>query len=67
MSWPFKSKIQYYSGTLRVTNPKTLQYYKDSGKYQALIDQGYIYAPGCGRFRSEICTCTKCRKLLTNK
>jgi len=22
----------------------------------------YIYAPGCGRYRKEICKCVKCRK-----
>jgi hypothetical protein len=23
----------------------------------------YIYAPGCGRYRTEKCECVKCRKL----
>jgi hypothetical protein len=49
-------------GSLRITNPKTLEKWKEIGKYQELIDQGYNYAKGCGRFRTEICTCSKCRK-----
>lgn len=59
-SW---ERIDYYSGTLRITNPKTLERWKETGKYQELIDKGYIYAEGCGRFRVEPCTCWKCRKL----
>lgn len=49
-------------GTLRIINSKTLERWKQNGKYQQLIDEGYIYAKGCGRFRMEICTCNKCRK-----
>lgn len=49
-------------GTLRITNPRTLEMWKKTGKYQKLIDEGYIYAKGCGRFRMEICTCSKCRR-----
>lgn len=52
------------AGTLRITNPGTLQQWKDTGKYQKLIDEGYIYAEGCGRFKTEPCTCHKCRKLV---
>lgn len=52
-----------YFGTLKVTNPNTLQRWKDNGLYQKLMDQGYIYAIGCGRFRKEICICSKCKKL----
>jgi len=55
-------KIEYFSGTLRITNPKTLERWKQNGEYQKLIDEGYIYAEGCGRFRMEICQCSKCRK-----
>lgn len=51
-----------YYGTLRITNPDTLQRCKDTGQYQALLDEGYIYAAGCGRFRKHNCTCNKCRK-----
>jgi hypothetical protein len=50
-------------GTLRITNPKTLEKWKANGKYQKLIAEGYIYAQGCGRFRKNKCTCYKCRKL----
>ena len=53
---------QPVSGTLRITNPKTLEKWKQTGKYQELIDQGYTYAPGCGRFRIGICTCSDCRR-----
>lgn len=55
-------KIVEYFGVLRITNPKTLQRWKDNGQYQTLIHKGYIYAEGCGRFRMSICTCYKCRK-----
>ena len=50
------------AGVLRITNPKTLQKWITNGKYQELIDEGYIYAEGCGRFRPKVCTCHKCRK-----
>jgi len=61
-----KSKnMKEYQGTLRITNPKTLQYWKDTGKFNKLINEGYIYCIGCGRFRMEICTCFKCRKAVT--
>lgn len=48
-------------GTLRITNQRTLEMWKITGAYQKLINDGYIYAKGCGRFRMEICTCSKCR------
>ena len=50
------------AGVLRITNPKTLAKWKESGEYQKILDKGYIYAPGCGRFRIEKCTCHKCRR-----
>lgn len=49
-------------GILRITNPKTLQRWIETGQFQKLLDEGYIYASGCGRFRTETCTCSKCRK-----
>lgn len=49
-------------GSLRITNPKTLQKWKDNGEYDKLINEGYTYAKGCGRFRKEACKCSKCRK-----
>ena len=55
------------AGTLRITNPQTLTRWKENGKYDKLITEGYIYAKGCGRFRTEICTCYKCRKKLKIK
>ena len=51
-----------YSGVLKIKNPKTLERWKQNGNYRKLIEQGYIYAKGCGRFKIEICTCHKCRK-----
>lgn len=54
--------MEQYFGTLRITNPKTLQRWKDNGQYQKLIDSGYIFADGCGRFKTEICYCCKCKK-----
>jgi len=56
-------KTEYYYGSLRITNPDTLLQWKSDGRYQKLIDKGYIYAKGCGRFRTEVCTCSKCRKV----
>lgn len=50
------------SGTLRIRNPKTLERWIQNGKYQETLDEGYIFAVGCGRFRSEPCQCGKCRK-----
>jgi hypothetical protein len=52
-------------GTLRITNPKTLAKWKADGRYQELIDEGFIYAKWCGRFRKEECTCSLCRKKYT--
>lgn len=31
-------------------------------EHTSIVNEGYIYAPGCGRFRAEACTCSKCRK-----
>lgn len=50
------------SGTLRITNPKTLQKWIDNGKYQEMIDKGCFFGLGCGRFRTEACECSACRK-----
>jgi hypothetical protein len=56
-----KKEIEYW-GVTRITNPKTLQRWKDNGNYLKLINLGYIFADGCGRFKKEICSCCKCRK-----
>jgi len=50
-----------YSGTTRIKNPKTLRRWIANGSYQELIDSGYVFNVGCGRFRTEVCTCTQCR------
>ena len=57
----------YTWGSLRITNPKTLATYKRVGKYDELINEGYIYAKGCGRFRTEVCSCHKCRNSKQNE
>jgi hypothetical protein len=59
--------MEYYSGTLRITNPKTIQAWKDRGWWQAKLDEGWIYAEGCGRFKTEVCTCSACRRKEKNK
>lgn len=57
------AKEEHFSGSIRITNPKTLQSWKDKGWFQQELDKGYIFAEGCGRFKTEPCTCSKCRKL----
>lgn len=52
----------YYCGVTRIRNPKTLQKWINKGWYQDTLNEGYIFAIGCGRFRQEPCTCCKCRK-----
>ena len=54
--------MEQYQGTLKITNPNTIQSWKDKGWWQKQLDNGYIYAVGCGRFKTEICTCCKCHK-----
>lgn len=56
------NKIINYSGVLRITNEKTLNMWKQTGKYDELINQGFIYNSGCGRFRESKCECCKCKK-----
>ena len=51
------------SGTLKITNIKTLEKWIHSGKIQKELDLGYKYHPGCGRFVNEDCTCSGCRNL----
>ena len=52
----------YYYGTVRIKKASTLQKWIDKGWYQREIDDGYIFAPACGRFRTEKCECTRCQK-----
>jgi hypothetical protein len=54
-------------GTTRISNPKTLQRWIDLGWYKELIDEGYVFAPHCGRFVIGECECTKCRHKRPNR
>ena len=49
-------------GTIRIKNPKTLERWIQNGSFQKELDAGYNFYVGCGRFRTEKCTCHKCRK-----
>lgn len=51
-----------YWGVTRIRNPKTLQKWIDKGWYSDTINKGFVFNVGCGRFRLEKCTCSKCRK-----
>jgi hypothetical protein len=42
-----------YCGTIRISNPKTLQSWIDRGWYQKSLSEGYIFNVGCGRFKTE--------------
>ena len=53
--------MKHYSGTTKITNKRTLQAWKDKGLFDYLINQGFIFNKGCGRFRKEICKCCKCK------
>ena len=55
------NRIEKYGGTTRITNPITLQRWIDNGKYKELIEDGYKFGIGCGRFVIDGCTCTLCR------
>ena len=50
-----------YCGTLRISNPNTLQSWIDTGKMKKQYDDGWIFNVGCGRFKTEPCTCAQCR------
>jgi hypothetical protein len=52
----------YFSGAIRIKKQSTIDSWKSKGWWGNLINQGYIYAEGCGRFRKEDCICCKCRK-----
>jgi hypothetical protein len=63
----FDKTEKNYFGVLKITNPRTLDMWKKTGKYQELLNDGYIYAVGCGRFIKEACVCCKCKiKQVTN-
>jgi len=54
-------------GTLRISNPNTLQKWIKDGRYKKIINDGYVFAPYCGRFRIEQCTCSACRRKINKK
>jgi hypothetical protein len=56
----YNEKENNFTGVLKITNQKTLEMWKKTGKYKKLIDSGLIYNIGCGRFRDKKCTCCKC-------
>ena len=54
--------MENYSGTIRISNPKTLQRWIDLGWFDENIKEGYTFNVGCGRFKlEEKCTCSQCR------
>jgi hypothetical protein len=55
------------AGVTRISNPTTLQRWIDLGWYHNLINQGYIFAFYCGRFKKEICLCSACRSKRADK
>lgn len=55
-------KEMNYTGTLRITNPKTLESWIHKGLFQKKINLGYTFYVGCGRFRKDVCECSRCRK-----
>lgn len=54
-------------GTIRISNPKTLQKWIDLGWYKEMINDGYVFNPYCGRFRTENCNCSACRSKRIDK
>ena len=55
------------AGVIRISNPATLQRWIDLGWYSELINDGYVFAVYCGRFRDSICKCSQCRSKRLNK
>jgi hypothetical protein len=51
-----------YYGNTRIKNPKTLQKWIDNGWFKENLNNGYTFAPACGRFRIGKCECSACRK-----
>ena len=58
--------MEFY-GSIRIKKSTTLQKWIDKGWYQREIDNGYIFAPACGRFRVGKCECSKCKKVNLGK
>jgi hypothetical protein len=48
-------------GTLRITNPKTLEKWIHNGQFKKKLDEGLFFGIGCGRFKDEPCVCSACR------
>lgn len=59
--------MTHYSGTIRIKSLKTLQRWIDKGWYQNMINEGYVFSVGCGRFTKHVCTCTLCRNRSRHK
>jgi len=59
------------SGIYKIESPSGKVYigqrWVDLGWYKELIDDGFIFAPYCGRFKTEICECGKCRNKKPNR
>ena len=53
--------MEYYWGTTRISNPKTLQRWIDLGWFDEMTKDGYTFNVGCGRFKEEKCACHQCR------
>jgi hypothetical protein len=51
-----------YFGAIRIQKPSTLQSWIDKGWFKKELDKGYFFAVGCGRFKTEICKCSKCKR-----
>jgi hypothetical protein len=49
-------------GSIRIKKATTLQSWIDKGWYQREIDNGYTFAPACGRFRVGKCECSTLQK-----
>ena len=54
--------MEFYRGSIRIKKASTLQSWIDKGWFQRELDNGYTFAPGCGRFRIGKCECSICRK-----
>lgn len=50
-----------YKGVVKIKNPNTLKRWLENGWYQERIDEGLIFASGCGRFRDHVCECSNCK------
>lgn len=57
-----KTKYMEFYGSIRIKKATTLQSWIDKGWYQREIDNGYTFAPACGRFRIGKCECSRCQK-----